>query len=112
MEAGQLPSTNPATILMLKSAVALAPVLSVARAVNENEPAALGVPLNCPEVSSETPGGGDPPAIDQAYGGCPPLADNACEYAAPWVPSTKLAPVIVSGGAIVSEQLWGVREPL
>jgi hypothetical protein len=59
---------------------------SVTLTVNEEVPAAVGVPLITPEVLSVNPAGKDPELIDQLYGVVPPVAANVDEYEVPAVP--------------------------
>src|SRR5262249_7291863 len=73
---------------------------SVTTTVKLNVPAADGVPRTNPLAPSSTrPGGRDPPAIDHAYGGTPPVAVNCCWNGEPSEPAAKPSVVIKSGGA-------------
>jgi hypothetical protein len=47
--------------------------------VNEALPACAGIPLIWPDEANNIPVGNDPEAIDQLYGGVPPLADKDVE---------------------------------
>ena len=53
---------------------------SVTMAVKLYVPVAVGVPEITPVAAlSNRPGGKEPEAIDQLYGGVPPLAASVCE---------------------------------
>jgi hypothetical protein len=55
-------------------------LLSVAVAVNENDPLAVGVPEIIPlPAANVSPAGRLPEVIDHAYAGVPPLACSVCE---------------------------------
>src|SRR3972149_5178524 len=65
-------------IVMEKTWVAVAPLLSVTCTVKLLVPAAVGVPLIAPvELLRESPAGSVPTVILQLYGVLPPGADNA-----------------------------------
>jgi hypothetical protein len=62
-------------------------VESVTVKVKLNVPAVVGVPEMVPvELSMVSPGGSDPLAIDQLYGGVPPVTATVAEYGTPTVP--------------------------
>jgi hypothetical protein len=72
---------------------------SVTLAVNLNVPAAVGVPEITPVLAmSDRPGGKEPEAIAQLYGGVPPLAVSIPEYGTRTLPLDRDVVVIVSGG--------------
>jgi len=54
---------------------------SVTPTVNDELPAAVGVPVICPKPFSVKPCGNEPEPTDQEYGAVPPLAASAVEYA-------------------------------
>src|SRR5207244_10274730 len=106
--AGQPPIDNAAATLILKAAVTLTPVLSVTRAMKENDPDVVGSPAICPEGASDNPAGSEPPSIVQAYGGWPPVADKFCEYDTPCVPSARPPPPMLRAAATVIAQFCAV----
>ena len=64
-----------------------------------------GVPDIVPPADRVNPAGSDPLATDHVYGGDPPEAASACEYAVPTVPAGSDEVVIVkAGGLIVSDK--------
>src|SRR5580700_1972333 len=69
------------------AAVAVADALSVTFTVKLLDPAVPGVPDMVPPAARLNPAGSDPLATDHVYGGVPPEAASACEYATPTVPS-------------------------
>ena len=71
-----LPLPLEEIMLMLRLAVALCTgeVESVTFTVNDEVPAAVGVPLICPELPRVSPAGRVPELTDQLYGVVPPLA--------------------------------------
>jgi len=54
---------------------------SVTPTVNDEVPAAVGVPVICPKPFRVKPCGKVPEPTDQEYGAVPPLAASAVEYA-------------------------------
>ena len=54
------------------------PAESVTFALKSKGPAVVGVPEIAPAADRAKPGGRLPVAIDQTYGGVPPLADRPC----------------------------------
>jgi hypothetical protein len=66
-------------IVMESDRVAMRDALSVTRTVKMKFPTAVGVPSMDPDGISVSPPGKDPEAIDQEYGGVPPLAVNTSE---------------------------------
>lgn len=83
-----------------RAALADADMLSVTLTVKLDEPVAVGVPLIIP-AARLNPGGSDPLATDHVYGGLPPVALTACEYAVPAVPAGNEDVVIVKAGALM-----------
>ena len=67
-------TANGAAIVMPKARRSLPSSSSRTRTVNENEPAAEGVPRMTPAGFSDNPGGSDPSEIDHRYGRSPPVA--------------------------------------
>lgn len=65
-------------IVMLSAFVAATLAVSVTFAVKSNDPAVVGVPEIDPAAEIVNPGGRLPAAMDQLYGGVPPLAESAC----------------------------------
>src|SRR5579884_669097 len=51
--------------------------------VKEKLPGAAGAPVKLPEASTANPDGAPALTMDQTYGGRPPEAVTACEYAEP-----------------------------
>ena len=82
---------------MLSDAVADCEAPSVARTVKVLDPAAVGVPEMVAAVRV-SPAGKVPLAIAQVYGGTPPEASSACEYAVPTVPAGRLVVLTLKGG--------------
>ena len=78
------------------------PLASLTRTVNEDNPAAVGVPQIVPAVLRTNPFGRDPLSRLQLYGVAPPEAAKGVEYAPPIVPlgscevETCRAPLTVS----------------
>ena len=89
-----------ALIVNDRAAVADADALSVTFTVKLDEPAAIGVPdIVLPARLS--PAGSDPLVTDHVYGGVPPVALSACEYAAPTVPAANDDVVILKAAALI-----------
>ena len=61
-------------ILRLAAALCTGEVESLTFTVKEEAPAAVGVPLICPELPRVRPAGREPELSDQLYGVVPPLA--------------------------------------
>ena len=70
-----------AEMVILRLAVALCAgeVESLIFTVNDEVPAAVGVPLICPELPRVSPAGRVPELTDQLYGVVPPLAASEAE---------------------------------
>jgi hypothetical protein len=96
--AGQLAIAKPETMLSDNNCVVLVLALSVTRTVKLADPGLVGVPAIWP-LESVSPGGGAPVAMDQLYGGTPPVAASAAEYGTPVVPPGIVVVPIASGGA-------------
>jgi hypothetical protein len=82
---------------------------SITFTVNDDVPAAVGVPLICPAPLSVKPFGKAPELSDQLYGVFPPVAVTVAEYALPTCPLAKLVVVTwtdVPAGATVRLRLW------
>ena len=74
--------------------------LSATFTVKLDEPAAIGVPdIVLPARLS--PAGSDPLVTDHVYGGVPPVALSACEYAAPTIPAANDDVVILKAAALI-----------
>src|SRR5690348_1064732 len=74
-----------------------ADALSVTRALNVNDPVAVGVPLMRPLLEFRLkPSGSAPVVTDQEYGGFPPVAVSVCEYADPTDAPGKGAVVVIA----------------
>jgi hypothetical protein len=71
---------------MLKLFDAVAFCASLTRALNENAPDRVGVPLMLPLPLRDTPSGKLPDSTDHVYGEVPPVALRDAEYAAPTAP--------------------------
>ncbi|HEY3838650.1 MAG TPA: hypothetical protein VGL72_18860, partial [Bryobacteraceae bacterium] len=72
-------------------------------------PAALGVPDMVPPERLN-PAGRDPVDSDHVYGGDPPVALSACEYATPVVPGGNEDVVIFRAGVLIVNDNWAVAE--
>jgi hypothetical protein len=96
---------RPGGLIVSDNAAVAAPdALSVTFTVKFAVPAAVGVPEIVPPALRFIPAGSDPLATDQVYGGAPPLAASACEYAVPTVPTGSDDVVIPKpGGLIVND---------
>ena len=81
-------------IVILTLSVTPDEVESVTFAVKLDVPVRVGVPLMVPAADKERPFGNAPEAIDQLYGGEPPVAESVCEYGAPTVPAAKVPAVM------------------
>src|ERR1700692_4379373 len=64
--------------------------------VNENVPGTVGVPPMIPWALNVRPGANAPLITDHWYGGFPPLAARACEYATFAVPEARESVVMLS----------------
>jgi hypothetical protein len=74
-------------ITIVQATVTEYPLLSVTSMLKLNVPSELGVPVMAPvDGFSVRPGGNEPLAIEKVYGGVPPVATAADEYARPTVP--------------------------
>jgi hypothetical protein len=82
---------------ILKGAVADCPAASVARTVKLEFPTPDGVPLIVPSAARLNPAGNEPLATTQVYGGVPPLALRAAEYAVPTLPPGSGVDAITTG---------------
>jgi hypothetical protein len=101
----------PAVTVILRLFVALSAgvLASVTFTVNDDVPAAVGVPLICPAPLSVKPFGKAPALSDQVYGVAPPLAATVAEYPLPNCPLARLVVVTwidVPVGATVRLSLW------
>ena len=86
------------------AAVVETDALSVTFTVKLLDPAVPGVPEIVPPADRLKPAGSVPTDTVHVYGGDPPEAASACEYAVPTVPAGSDAVVIVkAGGLIVSD---------
>ena len=75
--------------------------MSATCTVNGYVPAVVGVPLIPPVPAFRAkPGGSDPDVIENVYGGKPPFALTACEYAMETVPFGSDPVVIVRLGVV------------
>ena len=84
-----------------RSAVPDAPLVSVAFAVNENDPPCVGVPAIAPAVLSVTPAGSAPPARVHVYDCDPPDAPSVCVgYGIPTAPPSRDVVVTLMGDAL------------
>ena len=99
-----------ATVIEMDAESDAAPV-SATRIINIEDPGAVGVPLICPAGLSDKPAGSVPEAIDQVYGGIPPLACKLCEYGVPTVPFGKFAVTIFKGGGVITSLSVCVSAP-
>src|ERR1035441_6830911 len=84
-----------------KAAVAEADALSVTRTVKLLDPAVPGVPDMVPPAARLNPAGKVPLATDHEYGGDPPVAPSAWEYATPTVPAGSDDVVIPKAGGLM-----------
>ena len=81
--------------------VALTPALSATSTENPKRPLLDAVPLMVPAVLRVSPGGRAPEMRDHEYGGDPPDAASAWEYATPTVPAGSDAVVIPKAGGLM-----------
>jgi hypothetical protein len=88
-------------MVMDKAAVAEPDALSVTRTVKVLDPAAPGVPDMVPPAARLNPAGNVPLATVHEYGGDPPEAPSAWEYATPTVPAGSDAVVIPKAGELM-----------
>ena len=88
--------------------VVLPLALSVTFTVKLLDPAVPGVPEIVPPADKVNPEGSVPTDTVHVYGGDPPEAASACEYAVPTVPAGSDAVVIVKAGLIVSDSAFVV----
>jgi hypothetical protein len=91
----------------VRSRAAETPAESVTRTETGEAPATVVEPAMAPEGASEMPDGRDPCARLQEYGGDPPAAVSAAEYAAPAAPSGRPVVVMVSaaGATVIDSDL-------
>src|SRR5260370_30080733 len=82
-------------------AAAKTDALPAKRTVKLRDPALRGVPDIAPPAARLKPAGSDPLATDHVYGGVPPEAASACEYATPTVPAGSNDVVITSAGGLI-----------
>ena len=95
-----------ALIVNDNAAVADPVALSVALTVKPDNPAVVGVPDIVPPERLN-PAGSDPVETDHVYGGDPPVASSACEYATPTMPAGNDEVWITSGvGSTVSDRAF------
>jgi hypothetical protein len=96
-----------AGLIVSDSAFVVLPLaLSVTFTVKLLNPAVPGVPDIVPPTDSVNPEGSVPADIVHVYGGDPPEAASACEYAVPAVPAGSDVVVIVKAGLIVSDNAF------
>jgi hypothetical protein len=82
---------------------------SVAATLNDEVPAALGVPVMAPLADNDRPAGRLPDASDQVYDPVPPVAASCAEYAEPTVPSARDVVVtarVSTGGGELDAGSW------
>ena len=84
-----------------KAAVAEADALSVTHTVKLLDPAVPGVPDMVPAAARLNPAGNVPLATAHEYGGDPPVAPSAWEYATPTVPAGSDDVVIPKTGGLI-----------
>jgi len=94
-----------------KSFVMLPFALSVTFTMKLLGPALAGVPEIVPPVDRLKPAGSVPTDTVHVYGGDPPEAASACEYAFPTMPAGSDAVVIVRAGLIVSDSAFVMLPP-
>src|SRR5947209_11703711 len=97
-------------MVSVSAAVAETDALSVTLTVKLLDPAVPGVPDSVPPAARLSPPGKVPLATDHAYGGVPPDAARACEYAVPTVPAGSDEVVIPKGGALMVSVSAAVAE--
>src|SRR5262245_6178399 len=71
--------------------------VAVARTVNVDEPASVGVPETMPSLLSVRPPGSAPVRMLNAYGAVPPLAVSVCEYGVPTTPPGSDPLIVIAG---------------
>jgi hypothetical protein len=84
-----------------KTLVADTDALSITRIVKLDDPTIMGVPDMTPP-KRPNPGGNDPVAKDQVYGGVPPDAFSPCEYAAPTEAGGSEEVVMLKTGVLIA----------
>ena len=82
---------------------------SVTRMVKVDDPTVAGVPDMTPRARL-SPGGSDPVARAQIYGGVPPDALSPCEYGVPTEPGGNAEVVMLRTGALISSDRAAVVE--
>jgi hypothetical protein len=92
-----------------KTLVADADAPSVTRIVNVDDPTVVGVPDMTPRARL-SPGGSDPVAIAQVYGGDPPDTLSPCEYGVPTEPGGKAEVAMLRTGALISSDRAAVAK--
>ena len=80
-------NTSGANTSIERARVATRPSLSVARTVNENVFATVGVPDNTPDELNDTPAGNTPDATDHVTAPTPPTDATDPTYAVPVIPT-------------------------
>jgi hypothetical protein len=84
--------------------------LSVTLTINREAPIVVAVPYIVPLGLRLRPSGSEPLARDQMYGGDPPVALSACEYAAPTAPGGKAVVVIVRAGELIVSDSDSIKD--
>ena len=84
-----------------KTFVMLPLALSVTFTVKLLVPGVPGVPEMVPPAERPNPAGSVPTDTVHEYGGDPPDAPSACEYAVPTVPAAREEVVILSAGGLI-----------
>jgi hypothetical protein len=111
-----IPAGNDAVVMLSagglivndSAAVVDTDALSVTFTVKLLDPAVPGVPEIVPPVDRVNPEGRVPTDTNHEYGGDPPEAASACEYAVPTIPAGNDAVVIAKAGLIVSDSAFVV----
>ena len=93
-----------------KAFVILPLALSVTFTVKLLDPAVPGVPEIVPPADRLNPAGSDPTDTVHEYGGDPPEAPSACEYAVPTVPAGNDDVVMFSAGGLIVNDSAAVVE--
>src|SRR5262249_26992189 len=107
---GQIIAAEELTVTLRASVALCAP--AVTWTVKLVVPIVVGVPEMMPAVGERaSPMGSVPLAIDQVYGGVPPMAVRVALYAAPTVAAGRLVVVMVSGPGVTVSPVLPLTDP-
>lgn len=80
--------------------------------VKDAVPAVVGFPVSAPvDGFNDTPAGRVPAETDHVYGVRPPVAETACEYPVPVIPSGSVVVDTPSGANTSIVNAWVARRP-